>query len=286
MFTFVQDTQTSKSPDAEAVDFAKKAVELATEYAPKLIAAAAILVLGWFVAKLLRSLAVRLMTRAKVDATLSKFVANMTYMVAMVFVLLAAVSKLGVETASFIAVLGAATFAIGFALQGSLANFAAGVMLMIFRPFKVGDFVEAGGTSGTIEEVALFATILKTPDNKQVIVANSSVTGGNITNYSAKDTRRVDMVFGIGYGDDIKQAKQVLQAIMDADSRVLKDPELTIAVSELGDSSVNLVCRPWVKTADYWSVHFDTHEAVKLEFDKAGISIPFPQQDVHMHQVA
>jgi small conductance mechanosensitive channel len=226
------------------------------------------------------------MTRASVDATLSKFISSLVYTILMVFVLLAAISKLGVETASFIAVLGAATFAIGFALQGSLANFAAGVMLMVFRPFKAGDFIEAGGTMGAVKEVGIFNTILTTPDNKKVIVANSSITGGNITNFSAMDTRRVDMTFGIGYGDDIRKAKEVLEKLMAADERVLKDPAVTIAVAELGDNSVNLVCRPWVKSADYWGVFFATHEKVKLTFDAEGISIPFPQRDVHLHQVA
>jgi small conductance mechanosensitive channel len=203
----------------------------------------------------------------------------------MTFVIVAAIGTLGVQTTSFVAVLGAAGLAVGFALQGSLSNFAAGVMLIVFRPFKAGDYVEAGGTAGSVQEVSIFTTVMKTPDNKKVIIPNSQITGGSITNYSAMETRRVDMVFGIGYGDNIKQAKDTLEQILAADERILKDPAPTIAVSELADSSVNFVVRPWVKTADYWAVYFDLTEKVKLTFDEKGISIPFPQQDVHMHQV-
>jgi small conductance mechanosensitive channel len=197
-----------------------------------------------------------------------------------------ALGKLNVPTASFVAVIGAAGLAVGFAMQGSLGNFASGVMLILFRPFRVGDYVEAGGTSGSVEEIQVFATTLKTPDNKKIVVPNAAITAANIVNYSAKPVRRVDMVFGIGYGDDIAKAKQIISDILAKDDRVLRDPEPTIAVCELADSSVNLAVRPWVNTPDYWGVLFDVTEAVKLEFDKQGVSIPFPQQDVHMHQVA
>jgi small conductance mechanosensitive channel len=284
--------QGETAPDTaeQAADQAAEYVEVARllfiTYGPRILAAIVILVVGWFVAKSLTGLVRKGMKRASVDETLSKFVSSLIYMLLMTFVALAAIAKLGVETASFIAVLGAAGFAVGFALQGSLSNFAAGVMILIFRPFKAGDFVEAGGTMGAVKEVGIFHTVLTTPDNKKVIVANSSITGGNITNFSAMDTRRVDMTFGIGYGDDIKKAKQVLEKLMAEDSRVLADPAVTIAVAELGDNSVNIVCRPWVKSADYWGVFFDTHEKVKLTFDAEGISIPFPQRDVHLHQVA
>jgi small conductance mechanosensitive channel len=207
-------------------------------------------------------------------------------MLALTMVIIAALGRLGVNTSSFVAVIAAAGLAIGFALQGSLANFAAGVMLIFFRPFKVGDYVEAGGVSGTVEEVQIFMTALKTPDNKAVVVPNSSITGGNIVNYSAKPIRRVDLVMGIGYGDDIKRAKQVLEQVVSEDDRVLDDPAPTIAVLELADSSVNFAVRPWVRTPDYWSVYFDLTERIKLEFDARGISIPFPQRDVHLHEVA
>jgi small conductance mechanosensitive channel len=202
----------------------------------------------------------------------------------MALVVISALGQIGVNTTSFAAIIGAAGLAIGFALQGSLSNFAAGVMLIIFRPFKAGDFVEAGGVAGVVEDVQVFATVIRTGDNKEITVPNSSITNGSITNYSAKPTRRVDMVFGIGYGDDIKQAKQILHDLVAADPRILADPPVTIAVSELADSSVNFVCRPWVNSGDYWPVLFDITENVKLEFDKNGISIPFPQTDVHVHQ--
>ena len=226
------------------------------------------------------------MHKANVEATLIGFATNLTFTLLMTLVVISAVQKLGVPTTSFVAVVGAAGLAIGFALQGSLANFAAGVMVIIFRPFKAGDFVEAGGVSGTVEEVQIFATVLKTPDNKRVILPNSAITCGTITNYSTNDTRRVDLVFGIGYGDDIKKAKTVLEDILAQDARVLKDPAPTVAVSELADSSVNIVVRPWVKTPDYWSVHCDVTEAVKQRFDEERLSIPFPQRDIHLHQVA
>ena len=255
-------------------------------YGPPVVKALAILLIGWIVARIVRSVARSLMIRAKVDETLTAFCASLLYMLLMALVVISALSKLGVDTTSFAALIAAAGLAIGFALQGSLGNFAAGVMLIIFRPFRAGDYVEAGGTSGTVEQIQVFATTLKTPDNKTIVVPNSAITGGNITNYSARETRRVDMVFGIGYGDDIRKAKEVISGILARDNRILKEPEPVIAVSELADSSVNIVVRPWVKTADYWGVFFDITEAVKLEFDAQGITIPYPQQDVHMHQVA
>ena len=245
-----------------------------------------ILVVGWLVAKFLKALVRKLMVRSGVDPTLIGFCASITYIGLMALVVITALGKLGVPTGSFIAVIGAAGLAIGFALQGSLGNFAAGVLLIVFRPFKVGDFIEAGGTSGTVEELQVFATTLNTPDNKAITVPNAAITGGNIINYSAKPIRRVDLVFGVGYGDDIKRGKEVINSILTKDDRILKEPEPTIAVSELADSSVNIVVRPWVKTADYWGVFFDITEAVKLEFDAQGITIPYPQQDVHMHEAA
>jgi len=256
------------------------------KYAPAVLKAVLTLFFGWIVARILRSVARKIMIKAKIETTLVGFICNLTYAVLMTLVIVSTVQALGIATTSFVAVLGAAGLAVGFALQGSLANFAAGVMLIIFRPFKAGDFVEVGGVNGSVEEVQIFATMMKTPDNKRVVVPNSSITGGTITNYSAKDTRRVDMVFGIGYDDDIKKAKGVLEEILAKDDRILADPAPKVAVSELGDSSVNFVCRPWVKTADYWDVFFDVTEAVKHRFDAENISIPFPQRDVHLHQVA
>lgn len=255
-------------------------------YGPKLVGALAILVIGRMAIGILARLMRRLMTKANVDITLTKFVISLARILLMIFIVLAALSTLGVETTSFIAILGAAGLAVGFALQGSLSNFASGVMLIIFRPFKAGDFIEAGGTTGSVEGIHIFNTVLKTPDNKKVIVPNSNITGGNITNYSAKEERRVDMVFGIGYDDDLRKAKQVLEQLIADDPRILKDPAPTVAVSELGDSSVNFVVRPWVKTTDYWTVYWDFTEKVKVTFDAEGISIPYPQRDVHLHQVA
>jgi len=266
-------------------DLTSKVMEWGALYGTKIIGAVAILVFGRIGVGIFTKIVKKLMIKSKVDETLSKFVTSLAKIALMTFVVIAALGTLGVQTASFVAIIGAAGLAIGFALQGSLANFASGVMLVMFKPFKVGDYVEAGGTAGTVEAVKIFNTQFQTPDNKLVVVPNSQITGGNIVNYSAKDTRRVDLVFGIGYGDDIKKAKQTLEQILKGDERILKDPAPTVAVSELADSAVNFVVRPWVKTTDYWGVYFDITEKVKLTFDQQGISIPFPQTDVHLHQI-
>jgi small conductance mechanosensitive channel len=258
--------------------------ELVAFYGLKIVAAIVIFIVGRWVAKALRRLAVRMMTRAKVEETLVSFVGNLTYVGLLVFVIIAALNQLGVQTTSFIAIIGAAGLAIGLALQGSLANFAAGVLMIIFRPFKVGDYIEAAGVAGVVEEIEIFTTQLRTPDNKTIIIPNAGITGGNITNYSAKDTRRVDMVIGVGYGDDLIQVREILEDILAKDDRVLDDPAPTIAVLELGDSSVNFAVRPWVNTADYWGAYFDLTETVKKRFDEEGISIPFPQRDVHLYE--
>ncbi len=260
--------------------------EAALAWTPDLVAAAAILVIGWFGVKLAQSLLRRGMRRAGVEPTLIRFSASLVYMALMAMVVISALGRLGVNTTSFAAVIAAAGLAIGLAFQGSLSNFASGALLIMFRPFEVGDYVEVADVSGTVEEIQVFSTVLKTPDNRKVIVGNASVTSASITNYAAYDTRRVDMVFGIGYASDIPAARQVIDSILADDDRVLADPEWTIAVSELADSSVNFVVRPWVATADYWAVNFDVHEKIKTRFDAAGISIPFPQTDVHLHNVA
>jgi small conductance mechanosensitive channel len=257
-----------------------------TSYGPGLLGFLAVLVIGWMTAKFLTGMIRKGMKRARVDETLVGFTSNIAQMGMMALVVITALGQLGVNTTSFAAIIGAAGLAIGFALQDSLGNLAAGVMLIVFRPFKSGDFVEAGGVAGIVENVQVFATVIRTGDNKEITVPNGSIMGSSITNYSAKPTRRVDMVFGIGYDDDIKQAKQILNDLVAADDRVLADPAPTIAVSELADSSVNFVVRPWVNSADYWPVLFDITEKVKLEFDKQGVSIPFPQTDVHVHQTA
>ena len=260
--------------------------ELALSYGVQLLTAIAIFVIGRWVAKAITGILRKAMRRAKADDMLVGFLGNIAYGLLLTFIVIAALSQLGIETTSLAAILAAAGLAIGLALQGSLSNFAAGVMLIIFRPFGKGDYVEAAGTAGSVHDINIFTTTLKTPDNKTVIIPNSSVTGGNITNYSAESRRRVDLVFGIGYNDDIKKAKKVLEQIVENDERVLKEPAPLVAVSELADSSVNFVVRPWVNTADYWDVYWDITETVKETFDKEGISIPFPQQDVYMHDIA
>ena len=267
----------------DTTQWLEKFQEALTAWGPKVVAAAVVLVLGWIAARMLIGLMRRAMGRGGVDATLIGFLANVVHMALIALVVITALAQLGVATTSFAAVLGASALAVGFALQSSLSNLAAGVMVIFFRPFKAGDFVEAGGISGIVEEIQIFSTKLRTPDNKEVTVPNSQITGDAITNYSARDTRRIDLVFGIGYDDDIQRAKQLLEQIVAADGRVLADPEPVIAVSELADSSVNFVVRPWVSTDDYWVVTFDLTEQVKLRFDADGISIPFPQTDVHLH---
>ena len=258
----------------------------ATLYGVKLIIALLIFVIGKWVAKKMSGVAEGMMKSREVDEALANFATSMVYYTLLIFVVIAALGQIGIQTASFVAIVGAAGLAVGLAMQGSLSNFASGVLIILFKPFKVGDFVEIAGTSGVVESIMIFTTDMKTGDNKKIIIPNSSVLGGVITNYSANDTRRVDLVMGIGYNDDIDQAKRVLGELLDADERILKDPAPLVAVSELADSSVNFVVRPWVKSADYWGVYFDLTEAVKKRFDQEGISIPYPQQDVHLHKVA
>ena len=256
------------------------------DFAINLFTAIVIFFVGRIVARLMVRALRKVMQRQEVDKTLETFVCNLASMVLLVFVIIAAISALGIQTASFIAVLGAAGLAVGLALQGSLSNFAAGVLIVLFRPYKVGDWVEAAGISGAVEEVQILTTVLRTGDNKRVIVPNSQIMDAIITNYSANDTRRVDMVVGVSYSDDLDKVRTTLEELIAADDRVLDEPAPLIAVSELADSSVNFVVRPWVATADYWGVMFDLTEAIKKRFDQEGISIPFPQQDVHIHQVA
>lgn len=247
-----------------------------------IVMALAIFIIGRLVVGVICSLLGKILTRSKVDKILVEFVVSIANAILLLFVIVASLNQLGVDTTSLVALLAAAGLAIGLSLQSSLQNFAAGVMLLIFRPFKAGDFIEAGGASGIVLTINIFTSTIRTGDNKEIIIPNGSIYGGNIINYSSMPTRRVDMVFGIGYGDDLKKAKQVLQSIVDADERILKEPAPTIAVSELADSSVNFVVRPWVNSADYWGVFFDTQEAVKMRFDQEGISIPFPQMDLHV----
>lgn len=245
--------------------------------------AAVILIAGIWISKKIKSTVARMMTKRGIDELISSFLSNIVYVALVAFVIIAALGKLGIQTTSFVAIVGAAGLAIALSLQGSLSNFASGVMIVAFRPFKVGDFIEAGGVAGIVEGIQIFSTQMRSGDNKTIIVPNSSIIGGNIVNYSTKDTRRVDMVFGIGYDDDIKQAKDILLKLIAEDDRILKDPEPVVAVSELGDSSVNFVVRPWVNSGDFWPVKFEFTEKVKTTFDQEGISIPFPQRDVHVY---
>ena len=252
----------------------------------KLVAALAILILGRLAARGLRSVVQRMMRKSgQMDETLVTFTSSLVYFGAMAFVIIACLGQLGVQTASFVALLGAAGLAVGLALQGSLSNFAAGVLLILFKPFKVGDYIEGGGMAGSVDEIGIFTTTLNSPDNKRIIVPNAAMTSSSIVNYSARDTRRVDLVAGVSYSDDLDLVKKVLAEILANDPRVLADPPPTIGVLELADSSVNLAVRPWVRTEDYWNVYFATQEAIKKTFDARGISIPFPQQDVHLHRM-
>jgi small conductance mechanosensitive channel len=269
------------------MDFSQLAPRLqewAVLYGIKVLAAVAIFVLGRWIVKGLVNLLKKVMTRRGIEPTLISFTSHMGYFLLLTIVVIAALSQIGIQTTSFIAILGAAGLAVGLALQGSLANFAAGVLMIIFRPFKAGDYVEGAGTAGTVEEVEIFSCTLRTPDNKRVIVPNGKMLGDNIVNYSALETRRIDMTFGVGYGDDLALVRKVIGEELGKDERVLREPAPQIAVAELGESSVDFVVRPWVKTADYWAVRFDLIEGIKVRFDQEGISIPFPQRDVHLYE--
>ena len=251
-------------------------------YAANIALALVIFVVGKWLAGTLTKVVISLLKKSRMDDILIGFVTSIVKTLLMLFVTIAALNQLGVDTTSLIALLGAAGLAVGLALQNSLQNFAAGVMLIVFRPFKAGDFVELAGVSGVVENIGIFSSVLRTGDNRELIVPNGVIYGGIITNYSKRSTRRVDMVFGIDYSDDLKQAKELLRTIILADERVLPEPEPVIAVSELADFSVNFIVRPWVKNADYWPVLWDTTEKVKLEFDAQGLSIPYPQMDIHI----
>ena len=266
--------------DMEAV--LQKVYEYLAQYGLKVIAALIILLVGRWLAKFISRLIERALIKSHVDKTLAKFAKNLSHIGLLIFVVIAAVASLGVETTQFAVVVGAAGLAIGLALQGSLSNFASGFLMIIFRPFKVGDFIEAAGVKGTVKEIQIFNTIVNTADNIRAIIPNSQITGGNVLNYTINGTRRVDLVVGISYEDDLKKAKQVIEKVLAEDDRVLKDPNPTVAVLELGDSSVNFVVRPWVKSADYWDTYFDITAKVKLALDASGITIPFPQRDVHI----
>ncbi|TNC81827.1 MAG: mechanosensitive ion channel protein MscS [Oleiphilus sp.] len=268
----------------QAQKYMDQAVELLMNYGPKLALAIITLVVGlWLIGRFVKSANKHFTAK---DPTLGSFISSLVSVLLKAVLLIAVASMIGIETTSFIAVLGAAGLAVGLALQGSLSNFAGGVLILLFKPFKVGDLIQAQGFTATVKEIQIFNTILKTADNRIVILPNGSLSNGSLVNINQEPTRRVDFVFGIGYDDDIDKAKGILNTLAEQDSRVLKDPAPVIVLSELADSSVNFTVRLWVNTADYWGVYFDMHEAVKKSFDSQGVSIPFPQQDVHMHQVA
>jgi small conductance mechanosensitive channel len=252
-------------------------------YGSKLALALLVLAFGWWLIGRLMNLMNAGMKRANVEVTLRRFLKSFVGIGMKVVLLIIFASMVGVETASLIALLGAAGLAVGLALQGSLANFAGGVLILFFRPFKAGDIVEAQGYTGHIEEIQIFNTIMRTLDNQRVIIPNGLLSNGCVKNLFAEPTRRVDLTFGISYGDDLAKTRQVLQQVLDADDRILKDPPPDIFVSEHGASSVNFLVRPWVNSDDYWPVYFGTVEAVKLAFDREGITIPFPQRDVHFY---
>lgn len=261
-----------------------KVQELVAAFGIKVVTALLILVIGRWVAKFLRNLTGKMMGKGNMDATLVKFVGSLVYFSLLAFVVLAALAQLGIQTTSFIAVIGAAGLAVGLALQGSLANFAAGVLMLIFRPFKVGDYIMGAGVEGVVEEIHIFSTLLVTVDNKAIIVPNAKLTGDNITNYTMKEKRRVDLVFGVSYGEEIGKVKRAIAGVLESDARILKDPPATVAVLGIEGGGVNFAVRPWVRTDDYWDVYFNTNENMKKRFDAEGIRIPVPRRDVHMLQ--
>ncbi|NOX51742.1 MAG: mechanosensitive ion channel [Gammaproteobacteria bacterium] len=266
--------------------YADRALDMALQYGPQLLLTIVVLIVGLWVIKRVVKIIDRGLEVGATDATLAKFLSSLASIILKALLLISVAGMIGIETTSFIAVLGAAGLAIGLALQGSLANFAGGVLVLMFRPFKVGDFIEAQDVAGTVAEIQIFNTIIRTGDNKRIIVPNGALSNGIITNYSAESTRRVDFTFGIGYDDDIAKAKATLKRILSEDSRIHTDPEPMVVVSELADSSVNFTVRAWVEAADYWGVYFGITEKVKLVFDQEGISIPYPQQDLHIHKAA
>jgi small conductance mechanosensitive channel len=273
--------------DATNPDTYVKLVHMAKDWAivngPHLLMALAIFFIGRWIAKWITAMVSKGFGKADVEPTLSRFLCKLIYYALLAGIIIAAAGELGIETTSFVAIVGMAGLAIGLALKDSLSNFASGVMLILFRPFKVGDVVTAGGVTGKVQQIDIFSTVILTPDNQRIIVPNSGITAGVITNINAEETRRIDLVVGIGYDDDIRLAKRTLEELVKADSRILSEPAPAIAVAELADSSVNLIVRPWVKTAEYWDVRLDLTESIKITFDEKGISFPYPQQDVHMY---
>lgn len=259
-----------------------KIYEWISAFGLKFIAALFILIIGKIIASSIKKILLNMLKKKNVDPSISSFVASLTYSILWIFVILAALSQLGIQTTSFMAVIGAAGLAIGLALQGSLSNFAAGFLIILFRPFKMGDYVDAGGQSGSISKITIFTTEFHSVDNKKIVVPNSKIMNNNIINYTAEDTRRVDLSFGVGYESDVKKVHEIIDSVIAKHDLILKDPPPFVRLGKLNDSSLDFTVRVWVKTADYWTVHFDLIETVKEEFDKNEINIPFPQMDVHI----
>ena len=285
-----QDTPTASAMEAlQGADVNKIIEFLQTDglaFGIDLLLALVIFFVGRFAIRMVVRALAKTMQKNGVEKTLETFICNLVSMALLVVVVIAAIGQVGIQTTSFIAIFGAAGLAVGLALQGSLSNFASGVLIVLFRPYKVGDFVEAAGISGSVDQVQILTTVLKTGDNKQVIVPNSQIMNSIITNYSAHDTRRLDMVVGVSYEDDLDKVRKTLEEIIAADDRILKDPAPNIAVAELADSSVNFIVRPWCATSDYWPLMWDLTETIKKRFDQEGISFPFPQQDVHLYKAS
>jgi small conductance mechanosensitive channel len=273
------DPETMQGGVEEAIE---TAVELISNWGLQVLGAITLLIIGRWAAALVRGWTRRALDRSQIDASLAPFFSSLAYYLVLVVVGIAVLQLFGIETTSLVAVVGAASLAIGLALQGTLSNFAAGVMLLMFRPFKLGDYVEVGGSAGGVQEIGIFTTTLNTPDNVMVMIPNASVYGEVIKNYSANATRRIDLVMGISYGDDIEKAIEIISSIVSADERVHAEPAPTIAVAELGDNSVNLVVRPWCEGSDYWPLRFDLTRALKEGLEAGGCSIPYPQRDVHV----
>ena len=263
------------------VDWIAENQDLIIYYGMNILFAITTLIIGLIAARIVAGGFAKVLTKRKLDSTIVDFVSNMVRYAIVAFVIIAALGQIGVETTSFVAIIGAAGLAVGLALQGSLSNFASGVLIIALRPFKAGEYIEAAGTAGVVESVQIFSTTLTTADNKYVVVPNSSILSGNIINYSRKPTRRIDLVIGVSYSADLAKTKAVLEAVLAANEKVLPTPAPQVAVAELADSSVNLVVRPWVNGGDYWPVRFELMEAIKNGLDEAGIEIPFPQMDIH-----
>lgn len=263
----------------------KQAPDLVMTYGLKILFAIIIFFVGKYFSGVAQKLVRKLLNSRKIDPTVVSFVSNLTWAVVFVFTVIATLGQIGVQTASLVAVIGAAGLAVGLALQGSLSNFASGVLMVLFRPCRVGDYIEAAGIAGTVDEITIFSTKLRTPDNKVIVAPNSAIMNGTITNYSASENRRIDLVIGVSYSADIALTKKVLTDILDNNQYVLKDPSYTVGLAELANSSINFVVRPWVKTADYWTARFEILEQIKNALDAANIEIPFPQMDIHVKQL-